>query len=195
MILGIAFLGQERRPYESRARVWLYHSLGGASGGAVTALCLWILMTPFRTLLPHRTLMVGLVAFFLYLAYLAASGRRLWTAGLVPQTWRHDYGESLGWALLGGALGSGLISHAATPLTYGVFFAPSLVLPAPTALAVGALFGFTRTFLLGLSSFAHESAGHWAYYSGRGPQLVAMLSAVFAIAFSVIVGQQVVNGG
>lgn len=194
MILGIAFLGQERRPFASKLKVWLSHSLGGAIGGAVTALCVWILMTPFRTLVPQRALLAGSAAFFLYLAYLGATGRRLWNAGLVPQTWPHDYGESLGWTLLGGALGSGLVSHAATPLTYGAFFVPTLLLPAPTAMAVGMLYGFTRTFLLGLSSFAPNLAGQWAYYSGRGPQLVGVLSALFAMVFSAIVGEQVVNG-
>lgn len=185
MILGIAFLGEERRPLGSTLRIWTSHLLGGALGGAGAALVVWLLLTPVRTLFPSPIVVSGLAAFMLLAAWMDATGKRLWHSGLVPNTWPHRYGEVRGWALLGVVLGSGLGSHVVTALVYTTFLLAALTLPLGKAIGVGMLLGFTRTLVPGPASLFPARAGRWAYLSGRGPRFTARVGTLVSLIGSI----------
>lgn len=180
MILGIAFLGEERRPLSSRIRVWSAHVAGGALGGVGAAFLVWVLLTPIRTMLPSRALVIAGASVMILAAWMQLTGKRFWRSGLVPSTWPNRYGQVVGWGLLGLVLGSGLGSYVVTTLIYCTYFLAGLTVSLLAAIGAGALLGIARTFTVGLASLMPARCGRWAYLSGRGPRLTGLVGTLVA---------------
>ncbi len=184
MILGIAFLGEERRPLRSALRVWIAHMFGGVFGGAIMAVVIWMLLTPFRTMIAPEIITLIVALFLVVAAWLQLTGRRLWRSGLVPNTWPSRFGEPHGWALLGFVLGTGLGSYVVTTLTYATFITAGLLLGLGQAAVAGGLLGFGRTFVVGLASAIPTRIGKWLFLSGKGPRWTTAITAAGAVATS-----------
>jgi len=133
----------------------LAHVAGGIGGGAATAFCAWLALTPVRTLLPGPAVaavlagvVVGAVITDLHLF-----GHRSRRGQQVPQRWI-EYGPFRGFALYGAVLGSGLVTYVPVALVYVTFAAIGLFLALPVALLAGALLGFCRAFAVVLAIFS-----------------------------------------
>src|SRR5437588_7536104 len=157
MILGIASLGEGRRPIEQRAQLWIAHSLGGVLGGTLMALTVWIVVTPIRTLLPRSVtfLLFALVATYGILADLGRT-RFHRPKSQVPATWYARYGPAKSYLLYGLSLGAGMLTYVPYGAVYGTFAAIAALLPLPAAAVAGALFGLGRTLPSGPASFVVE---------------------------------------
>lgn len=167
-------------------KMGLVHGAGGAIGGALMALGLWLVLTPIRTLLPG----VAALAIVVSLALLTA----LADAGLVriarqtrqvPSEWYHTHGPYRSHALYGLCLGAGLGTNVTYAVEYAVFLAPALLLPLPGALAGGLAFGLARTVLVGPFGTLSPIGRRWhaVYAGGRG--ILRGTGAILSLALAV----------
>lgn len=154
----------------------------------------WVVLTPFRTMVPGRILVLAMAVLTIPAAWMDFSGRRLWKAGLVAPDLSTRYGESLGWGLLGLALGSGLSSYVVTVLTYGTFLLAGTVLPLGPTLVAGALLGTARTFVVGPASFLPTVSCRLAFRSGSGPRVASAFSGCFALFGGAVIIARAIGG-
>lgn len=164
------------------------HALGGAIGGALTVLGLWLILTPVRTLLGGiiLTFMAAFIALGSLTADLGGSGRRR-NPRQVPARWVGRYGPLSAYFRYGLMLGSGVLTHIPNYLGPACLFTAALVLPFDRALLVGASFGMSRTGSVAILAVAawivkglSERYGRWSrfvrYGSGLGGVILFGLS-------------------
>jgi len=187
MILGIAFLGEGRRPIRSQFVVGAAFMAGCLAGGMASAAGLWIAVTPVRTMLPLVAVQATGAVVAVAAMVLSVRGKRLWRAGLVPSTWPHRFGELRGWGLLGFVLGGGLGSYAVTTLTYVAFLSPALLLSFPAALGAGAAFGGVRALVAIVGSLSPDRFGWALFRSGVAPRVARHVAttACGAVALAI----------
>jgi hypothetical protein len=188
MILGIASLGEGRRPILERVQLWGSHTLGGVLGGAAMAAFLWLLFTPLRTLLPRdfALALVGLVAVY---SVLADAGKvRFWRRrSQVPAAWYARYGPTQSYVLYGLFLGAGILTYVPYGVVYGAFAAMATLLSLPQAALGGALFGIGRTLTTGPASFYAEPVSRLLFRSPRAQARSAKLSVALTIALVAVI--------
>jgi len=185
MIHGITSLGQGRSQLHIRAGAWMLHVLGGASGGAAIGGSAWLLLTPFRTLLPNGTvpLVVALIA-GAAIALELRPGTLPNNRSQVPVRWLRRFGPLRSYLLYGGVLGIGVATHVPYTATYVVIGGLALTLSLSQALVAGALFGAARSALVGpMSLLASRVSLTNAIAStrGMGLGLSALVSLVVLV--------------
>jgi len=164
----------------------LVHGVAGAVGGAGTALGLWLILTPIRTLLTVA-LNLGIVLVLAVAMAMADAGllRLSRQARQVPGSWYDTYGPYRSHVLYGLCLGAGLGTNVTYAVEYLVFFAPALLLPLPAALVGGVGFGLARTALVGPLGIVQVIGQRWhAVYAG-GRSAFRGFAAVLSIALGV----------
>jgi hypothetical protein len=153
MILGISPLVQGDRRRWLGVEAWLLHILGGVVGGASTALVVWVLTAPIRTLLSPTaltTLMIALVAYAILRHFVHF--RLPWFPQRdiqVPKSWFSRFGARSAYLRYGAVLGAGLVTYVPNSLVYCAFIGAALLQPLQGVIVSGAAFGFGRTFLVG----------------------------------------------
>lgn len=190
MVLGIVSSGRgNRNSFSRRAGLSAVHIAGGVVGGVATAFCVWLALTPVRTLLPGPAVAAVLagVVVAAVITDLHLFGRRSRRGRQVPQRWI-DYGLYRGFALYGAVLGSGLLTYVPVALIYVTWAAIGLFLDLPFALLAGALLGFGRAFAVVLASFAPLRSRDFLMRSApvqRALPWASVLASVLVLAGSV----------
>jgi hypothetical protein len=150
MIQGIASLGQGGRAGFEKLSVWSVHLGSSVVGGASMAMLVWIVITPFRTLLPDP---IGIAVFVVIATAFTLTDLRLIRRGAwgpqVKASWFKRYGPRMSYALYGLILGAGLPTFAPYAATYVAFLAAGFMPSLIDALLLGSLFGLGRAFPVG----------------------------------------------
>jgi hypothetical protein len=195
MVLGIAGLGEATSLRRKRGAVGAVHAASGALGGAAMTASLWLALTPLRTLLPGAvpTAVLACVATAAALADVRVIDlprqRRQ-----VPQIWFRSHGPFRSYALYGLWLGAGLITNITYMVELVVLVAAALLLPAPDALLVGAVFGLGRTAPVGPLGSSRRLAAWWGsvVYGGETTSAVRM-SAALSASVAVVAAARVIG--
>jgi hypothetical protein len=121
------------------------HAVGGALGGALSVLAVWLLMTPVRTLLPSRlhpvfVLLVFCAAILIDLKLIRGPRGRQ-----VPQQWYRRFGGSRSYFFYGLALGTVLGTYVPYASAYVFFARASLTSGITQVLLAGATLGLARS--------------------------------------------------
>jgi hypothetical protein len=152
------------------------------------AAAVWLLVTPFRTLLPSIALLAFLAPFAL-----AAALSDLGHVELprqqrqVPQSWYGRHGPIGSYVRYGLGLGAGLATNVTYAAEYTVFLGAGLLLPIASAVIVGALFGLGRTILVGPLACSNRTANRWdSFFNQAGPIALRGLSAFTSVALAAV---------
>lgn len=188
MALGVGSLGRESR--RSWVTASFAHVIGGVVGGSSAGVTTWLLVTPFRTVLPGPALIL------LTAGVVVIAVRRDWLYKVtghgkqVPQEWLREFGKVKAFLLYGGVLGAGFVTKVPHGSFYVVMLLPALLGGIGAASLAGLLFGASRSLTVIIASLhpgrssrlLHRSRTATIIYP-KVSIIVSLLTMTFWLAF------------